>query len=199
MKLNIQESIPLYSIFILLLILSGGYIIQLIPCKLQSILNNNIYIKHFFALLTLIFLITLVDPLESKNNLNIILSKSFILYIFFIFIIKTHYKFFISIMIILGIKYLILLKKNELSDKYEKDKDVNIQKELDNINIIQNVLFFIIIILIIIGFLVYLGQKKYEYKKDFNYFIFLFGKPECNYTIEKISITNSLKHAFNTR
>jgi hypothetical protein len=198
--INIQEYIPLYSIFILLLILFGGYVAQLVPCKLQLILNNNVYIKHLFVFLTLVFLITLVDPNNSKNSLVTVLKRSILLYIFFILIIKTYYKIFIIIIVILGIKYLILLYKNELKDKLSDEKDpikLNIlNNKMNNIILIQNILFIIVIILLIIGVLIYYGEKKYEYKNKFNIITFLFGKPECSYTPEKISVSKALKYAF---
>jgi preprotein translocase subunit SecG len=203
--INVQENVPLYSIFILILILSGGYIIQLVPCKLQRMLDSNNYIKHLFCFLTLLFLIILVDPEESKNKINTILLKTVVLYIFFIFIIKTYYKFFVAIMILLAIKYIIFIHSNSLKDELskfddnkDKDKeDINkINNNLNKIIIIQNILFAIIIILIIIGFLVYLGEKKFQYKNKFDFLIFLFGKPNCSNIPEKINISNSLKYAF---
>lgn len=62
--------------------------------------------------------------MEQNQKLEKIIVKSIILYIFFIFLIKTHYNFFITV-IILGIKYLILLKKNELFEKYKNETDKN--------------------------------------------------------------------------
>jgi hypothetical protein len=200
--INIQENIPIYSLFILLLILSGGYIIQLIPCKLQKTLDSNVYIKHFFAFLTLIFLVTLTDPEEGKKKLNVIISKSFILYIFFIFIIKTYYKFFILIMLILGILYILELKKLEIYSELNQEKEINkineLKNSISNLIMFQNILFGFIVIFIIIGFIIYLGEKKHQYKNKFNYFTFLFGKPNCNNIPDKINMLNSIKYAFRT-
>jgi hypothetical protein len=217
--LNIQENIPIYAIFILILILSGGYVIQLIPCRLQRLLNENIYIKHFFGLLTLIFLINLTDPDERNATLNQILYKSFILYLFFIVIIKTQYKFFMMILLLIGFIFILQIKKNEYKITNVKDEDFknihkeehkNIKKEeiLKNIEVnekiektekiifIQNILFGIMILFIIIGFITYLGQKKYEYKDKFNFITFIFGKPDCSFSVKKISIKNSISHVF---
>jgi hypothetical protein len=193
--INIQEVLPLYSVFILILILSGGYIIQLIPCKLQKILDTNVFIKHLFAFLTLIFLVTIVDPNNTSKKLSTIIYTSFLLYIFFIVIIKTHYKFFISIIIVLGIKYLLLLYKNQIQDE-NKNNEIELNNKLQNIVLIQDILFGVVIFLLLIGFLVYYGEKKYEYKNKFNFITFLFGKPNCAYTPQKISIYESLKYVF---
>jgi hypothetical protein len=201
--IDTQNKIPIYSIFILLLILSGGYIIQLVPCKLQKVLNDNIYIKHLFCFLTLVFLVNLTDPEQNTKSLNIIIFKSFMLYIFFIFIIKTYYKFFILIMITLGIVYLIVIKKTEIDNELNNNKDINKEIELNNYKskliIVQNILFGFIIIFIILGFLIYLGEKKHQYKNKFNYFTFFLGKPDCSNIPDKINMLNSFKYAFTAR
>ena len=38
----------------------------------------------------------------------------------------------------------------------------------------------------IIGFILYLGEKKIEYKDKFNYITFIFGKPSCTNIFPKI-------------
>jgi hypothetical protein len=203
---NIQKIIPSYSLFILFLIISGGYIAELLPCKLQRVFKENIYLKHFCSLLILIFLVNITDPAEKKVQLSRIILKSIILYIFFIFIIKTNYKFFISIIIILCFIYLLELKKQEYSDDIETLEKNNTSNELEVLSLkkktdilitIQNILFGIIIICIIIGFLSYLGEKKYQYKNKFNFITFLIGKPDCSNIPDKISFKNSLKYSFN--
>jgi len=194
--LNKDEHIPIYGIFILILILSGGYTIQLIPCRLQRLLNENIYIKHIFCLLTLIFLVNLTDPEQDKTNLKNILYKSFILYLFFMIIIKTQYKFFMLILLIIGIIYLFEIKKNEYEDNDTKKPNLETEKNIKYITYIQNILFIIMCVFMIIGFMTYLGEKKYEYKDKFNFITFIFGKPDCTFSHKKISIKNSIIHAF---
>jgi len=194
--LNKDEHIPIYGIFILILILSGGYTIQLIPCRLQRLLNENIYIKHIFCLLTLIFLVNLTDPEQDKTNLKNILYKSFILYLFFMIIIKTQYKFFMLILLIIGIIYLFEIKKNEYEDNDTKKPNLETEKNIKYITYIQNILFIIMCVFMIIGFMTYLGEKKYEYKDKFNFITFIFGKPDCTFSHKKINIKNSIIHAF---
>jgi len=46
------------------------------------------------------------------------------------------------------------------------------------------------------GFLVYLGEKKIEYKKNFSYITFLFGAPACREITKHKNTINSLKHIF---
>jgi hypothetical protein len=48
----------------------------------------------------------------------------------------------------------------------------------------------------IIGFMIYMGRKKYEYKNNFSYLTFIFGKVECKGTISNIDYSTLLKHVF---
>lgn len=204
---DFEKKIPIYSIFALILILSGGYIIQLIPCKVQNILNNNMYIKHLMCFLTLLVFVSITDPSNDKIVLYNIFLKTIAVYIVFIFIIKTHYIFFIAILCILGASYIITLKVVELKTNID-DINKNIEEEEDDTqkNLYVNKLntlitlrdtFFIIIgILILIGFIIYLGEKKFEYKNKFSYLTFIFGKPICTNIDYKESLVNSFKYAF---
>ena len=193
----INDKIPIYSIFILILILTAGYC-DIFPCKIKRVLSENIYIKHFFTFLTMIFFVVLVESDENKK-LNNILSNSLILYIIFIFVIKTEYRFFISIIFLLGITYIFRLKKDEINknkkESINDDEKKKLDSELNFIAEINNFIFIIVIILIIIGFLIYLGEKKLEYKNKFNFLVFLFGKTQCSNYDSNISIYKALKHS----
>ena len=195
---SLDEYLPLYSIFILILIIAAGFLTELFPCKLQRILKENIYLKHFFCYLTMIFFVVLTTPLKDQDII-VIIKKSIALYILFLFFIKTNYIFFIAIMILTGILYLFMLKKYEIITKSGLEKDPNkkkiIDKHVDTIIYINNCLFIIIISLIIIGVVIYLGEKKYEYKNDFKYTTFLLGKSECRNKSPDISMFKALAYS----
>lgn len=197
---SIDDRIPLYSIFVLILILSAGFLPELFPCKIQKVLKENVYIKHLFCYLTLIFFVILTDPIREDPILAVI-KKATILYIIFLFAIKTHYKFFIAIIILSGALYISMLHRYNNEKKLLEEKDKT-KKEIikNNINAIihrNNLLFGIIIILIVIGFLIYLGQKKAEYKNKFSYTTFLFGKHVCgNISSKEMNILPAIKYAF---
>jgi len=188
-----KEWIYLYPIFFLIIIIFSGYIAQLIPCTLQNMFNNNIYLKHFLGYLTILFLVQLVDPSYSNNNVIKLLGITFILYFVFIFISKTYYTYFIGIICMLTLKYLLRIHKNYLVENKEDKNNIN---KINNITLIQNIITIIIFILIFIGFLTYMGQKKYQYKNKFSFITFLFGKPDCSFRTNKISAMNSLSYLF---
>ena len=198
------SNIPIYTIFILILILSGGYIIELIPCRLKKLLTENIFMKHFFCLLTLIFFISITDSSNNDKKLNQIIIHSLLLYIIFMFVIKTQYKFFVAIMILLAIIYLLKIKDDEIKKDIENEnnhKKMNIEKYIKlqyTLLKIKNILKIITLILTLIGFSVYLGQKKYEYKDKFSYITFLLGTYKCKNTFNDPSIVKSLQYLFTT-
>ena len=195
--------IPLFTIFILVLIISAGYLTQLFPCKLQQLLNENIYMKHLFGFFTLVFFVVLSAPVDEKS-IDIIIPQSVLLYLYFMLVTKTNKYVFLLILLLLGITYLIVIKKTELKedkeDKEEKkekkerklgDKiDVEIQ-QYDNI---IKYIYGVVILLTIFGVMLYMGEKKMEYKKNFNYSVFFLGKPVCNNNVGKTRMLDNLKH-----
>ena len=176
--ISLNEQVPLYSIFALILIIGAGFLPELFPCKLQKILKENVLLKHLIAFMTLTFFVTMVEP-NTKANIKTVILKSFLAYFIFVILIKTDYRFFIVILIILFLLYLLVLKKYEIIDSIKNEKDpivkVELEKEHDMIILINNIIFVCIIIIIIIGYLVYMGEKKYYFKDKFNYFTFISG------------------------
>jgi hypothetical protein len=103
--------------------------------------------------------------------------------------------------VLLGIIYLLILKKVEYREAIEKlksnesDKKI-INAKIDTVVLINNSILLVIAILIIIGFSLYLGRKKYEYGKKFNYSTFLLSSNVCSKTAPTIGFKQSLQHIF---
>jgi ABC-type Fe3+ transport system permease subunit len=155
-------------------------------------------VKHVMVYLTITFLIVLLENFPDKN-LYKIFSVSLYLYVIFIFISKTEYGFFIFILIVTAVIYILYLKRQELAKKEEtasKKEKEEIAKKHDLIIKINNGLIIVVFILTIIGFFVYMGRKKFEYKNNFSYLTFIFGKIECKGTSSKIDYLTSVKHLF---
>jgi hypothetical protein len=148
--------------------------------------------------LTITFLIVLLENIPDKS-LYKIFSISFYLYVIFILISKTEYGFFIPILIITAVIYILFLKREELNKQAEtasKNEKEKIDKTHDFIIKVNNGLIVVMFILTVIGFLVYMGRKKFEYKNNFNYLTFVFGKIECEGTPSAVDISTSLKYLF---
>lgn len=163
--------------------------------------------KHFFGLLTMTFFVVLTLP-NAPNNLITIVKQSFILYILFTLMTKTNARIFITLMILLCIIYIIDIIQREIESNnkeiVEKIKDKNTSKEekdklnkqlskkkssvsnnssikldYNNLSKIMKLMYILVFIILSLGFLSYLGEKKLEYKKNFSYSYFMFGKPDC--------------------
>lgn len=194
--MNIKDALiesNFFSIFIFILIISANFLAELFPCRLQYMLRNNMLLKHIFGFFTLIFFVTLSVSSENKNIYNII-KNSFFLYILFILITKSNSSVFYFILIFLGITYIInILKEEEIEKNKNSNKDAD---KYDYIKIYNNITYFLyilIIILILFGVLIYMGEKKIEYKNTFNYFTFFLGKSSCKGKSPIINLKNALK------
>lgn len=183
-------NLPLEAIFIFILIISANFLAPIFPCRVQSLLNNNMAAKHLFGFLTMIFFVVLTIP-NSFTQFNILFSQSFILYILFILLTKTESYIFFIIFILLAILYIINLKIKHLEESKSKNK-----KHLIFYKTIVNYLTIIILFVLFIGVLSYLGQKKLEYKNKFNYLYFFLGKPVCKNKSPSNSFIAGLLNSF---
>lgn len=207
------HKIPLYTIFIFILIISANFLAQLFPCRFQKAISENMYIKHIFGLLTMNFFVTLTLP-EFESSLFETFKFSMALYLLFVVITNVDTIIFYVVIFLLGVSYLIYLNTNVIQNKINEIKDTtnktdraldqNISVETDPIlndqlNYYHNASYYLNITsmaLIAFGFIVYLGKKKYEYKKDFRYIEFLFGHPTCLDKSPNISYMQAIKYAF---
>lgn len=217
MPFSIQDNFPVYSVFLLILIISAAYLIQLLPCRLRRELTSNFYLKHMFSYMTMVFFVVMTTPVKS-NKIYDILKISGFLYAFFILLTKTEYMFFICILGIISIIYILFLRKTEIKDEIDelnqtmqtntpqlaKSDEMTIktkQNEYDTIVTVNNGLFISIIPLFITGFIIFVGQKKLEYKNNFDIIKLLVGSAECKPTrveanVDKVSYLHAFRAAF---
>jgi len=188
------NNIPLHNIFVMILIISANWMMVLYPCRFRTLITNNIFVRHIFGFFTMLFFVVLTNS-EDTLNLNSSLIDSVYLYTLFIMLIRTPIFIFITILILLCILYVLNIKKKEVKEDKSLDDDAS-EKKLDNISNIKNVISSITYILLFLGFIVYLGQKKLEYKSEFSYITFLFGKNDCINTSPETSYIKGIMHVF---
>ena len=182
------------SVFVLLLIISGNFLGELMPCRVREELSSNMILKHFFGYLTLVFFAIVTVFKTSSMN---ILFLSFLVYVYFIVLSKTNWRFWIVVVFLLGISYIIhvwgLTYKKEHSEEGELGYEDSIINMLPTI---QLSFVWLASVLTIIGSIVYMGNKKKEYGKDFSYMYFFLGKPECRGKSPNTKLLDDLKYAF---
>ena len=185
--------VPLWNIFVLFLIIASNYIGELFPCRIQDYLSNNVYLKHFISFLTLLFFVVLTDTSLVKKKFMEIFISSLKLYFLFLLLINSTKKFFIFALFILAIIYIIqLIKKDYINDENVAEETENYK----NIILVEKALFVLFYIVLVLGFIIYLGEKKIEYKNKFKYMTFIFGKPSCKGKSPDTKLIESFLAAF---
>jgi len=203
---NSKIAPKMIAIFVFVLILSGNYLGQLFPCKVQNIFDENIYVKHILGYLTLVFFVTLTIP-ELKNSKSL-LFLTLSIYFGFLITSKTYYTYWFLIFGLLGIIYVLDKYDEAIPEKVEDKEESEGNKEESEGNKegnkfksmilqAQHILSFVVGILTLLGFTTYMGYKKFEYKDKFSYLTFLFGKPNCGGIHHQFpGYFKSLKYAF---
>ena len=166
----------IFCIFIFILIVSANFLAEIFPCRFQDLLRHNMFVKHIFGLFTMIFFVVLSSGIK-KNIFNIV-KGSILLYILFILITKCQIYIFYIILLILGITYIINILKQEENEnnKTESTEEKPTQKKDSFYDNLLNILYAFVMILIVLGVIMYMGEKKIEYKNNFDYITFFIGK-----------------------
>ena len=189
------------AIFIIMLIISGNSLAELFPCRIQKMLKENIHVKHLVGFLTLFFfgVLTIPDLANVGGMIN-----CFLLYFIFLITSNVDYKIWIVLFVLYAIMYLLHLIKQDYTKIKDGTKKMNTSNEvmifnkisLEQINKIQIFVITLITILTIVGFIIYMGDKKLEYGKKFKYSIFFTGKTHCQYKSPKYSLYEKLAASF---
>ena len=171
-------------LFIFYVTLGGNFVAQLFPCQVQKLFTENIYYKHFLAFFILFFAIILTSE-KSEKITSVIFSKTIVLYALFIILTRMDKNFFLMFFFILCIKFIIV-------NEYTNTRDAVLKEKYD---ILNKGLNYALICIGIVGFILYYGEKRYEYGKRFNFLTFLLGKPVCREFIIPTNYGRNLKYA----
>jgi len=194
MNLLDMKTIPVWNVFVLFLIIASNYIGELFPCRVQELLTSNVYLKHIISYLTLLFFVVLTDTSSIKKKFKEIFYDSLKLYIVFLLLINCNKNLFVLAILLLAFIYILqLIKQDYIDENLDTYQDSPVLKNLKNIEKICYILFFVITIS---GFIIYMGEKKIEYKDKFSYQTFIFGKPTCKGNSPKTKYVESFISAF---
>jgi hypothetical protein len=167
-QINIQEKIPIYSLFLIILVLCGNYLGELLPCRFQKHLKKSMTLKYIFLFFSLFFLVLY----SSQENILKIFYQSIIIFLWFLILMRNTFKFFLFNCLFLFAIYIVYLKHRETGDK--------------KLNLTINILICICSISILVGFFFYYLQKKQKFKTKFNFKKFMMGKQVCSYEHKNI-------------
>ncbi len=162
----------LNGIFLMMIAISGNYIKEMFPCGFQKLFDNSVILKYILTFFILFISVILINPSFTKDkSLVLLFGITIFIYIWFLFMTKMNVYFFLTQLVILFILYIFIQYYN-----HKKISDEDKKKYY----LISIIIIILSIIITIIGFLLYYGEKKYEYKKLFNWKDFFFKNIVCN-------------------
>lgn len=190
------QKFAFYPIFLLIMIISSNFLAEIFPCRFQELLSSNNYMKHIFGYLTLVFFVSLnID--ELKTSVQELFTNSLYLYLGFMVLTKTNRYVFLTILVLLSLLYINYLHQTLKNNKKDKSNETNTTSDKIFKFIENNVLNIkkLIIGLLVFGFVLYLGEKKYEYKSNFDFSTFLLGRPNCRNSSPDVNVLTALEYA----
>lgn len=146
-------------------------------------------IRHILGFLTLIFFVVITDT-EVDNYLSFgkIMGLSAMIYLWFLISSKMTSILWVVLLFILAGLYALDLYDNRLKTT-TPEWDALIEKiKLGTISVAG--------VITLSGFLIYLGEKKIQYKSQFDYTTFILGTATCKETEHFIPYWDALKAAF---
>jgi hypothetical protein len=179
----------LNAIFLMMVAVSGNFIKEMFPCGFIKLFDRSIILKYILTFFILVISVILIKPSITKDrSLIFVFGISLFIYIWFILMTKMNVYFFLTLLFILFILYICIqyYSYKKLSDEDKKEY-----------NIITTTIFVLSIIITVIGFLLYYGEKKYEYKKMFSWNDFFFKTINCNFNPPKGTMKDYFLAIFN--
>jgi hypothetical protein len=163
------------------LLIGANYIASLFSCQLQYALKNSMVFKHLLGFMTLYFSVVLVakDSDQAPVNPARKLGEALVLYVLFIMSTRMPIGLFATVASLLFITYYLNGTKAYYAEVKDGHKQQRSNRTVAVIENVQQTLKILAFVLILIGFILYLGQKSREYKSQWDWGLFMLGTPSC--------------------
>lgn len=176
-------------IFLIYILITSGYITDILSCQMKDFIMKSFYIKHFMATI-LIFTFIMFEggwdldksrEDEFSNNWasgNTIHSLIMAVFIYFIFLISSKSQLIPNILFfsILFIIYIINTYREYIYKRNEITESTN-----NNIIMFEQIMTFISIIVLIYGFIDYYNYQRKQHPDDFSYHHFFLENKKCSF------------------
>jgi hypothetical protein len=169
---SFSQIVSKLSIF--LFIIAGNYVGDIYSCGIRNFMKEYMFVKHIIGFFIMLFFVGLV---QEKLNITQRISQSFILYFWFIFIMRAPTIITMTAIFIICIIYVIDLYISDLKTKLQENKEINEEnnKLINQYTNINNFLFVISFLISIIGTSIYIYILKRNLGNKFNIITFLLG------------------------
>ena len=173
MEFNLER---IKGLFLLILAVSANFVGNLLGCKTQKLLTENMFAKHIVLILLIYFTVDLTS--ETVSHPMDTLKSTFELWVFYLLFTKLDMTFTMVVFLLLCGLYVSSNYLNYLSKKVKKT-DQEIQ-QLKILKILLPIVSKLIIIVLVIGVVKYYLKQKKAYKKKFKHSKFFFGTTICD-------------------
>ena len=175
-SLILKHILIFFSIFIFTFILKWYTLSSLVVKEGMGDADYNYINKSLFFSCVIYALFLLTSKMETIYLFIflILLVISFLMYLFY----KLHLGAAKTELLEKSGLFVSAELKNKILDESESERDATIAITLKNT---MAVLYLIMILLIIIGFLTYYSRQRQEHAKKWNFITFLFGNNRCEH------------------
>jgi hypothetical protein len=157
------------AVFLLFIAISANFLGNTLNCSLQFDLTTTPILRNLFLYILIVFTI----DFTSKDSMSVgeIMSKSIIIYIFYIMLSKQDYMTMYIVVILLIASYLCYIQTNYLKENGKESKF------LDDLT---SFLIFGIGVVTLIGFIMYFNRQYNDHRDNFDITKFIFGTNQCD-------------------
>ena len=164
------------GLMLLALAVMGNFVGQILNCKTQKLLTENMIAKHVVMLLILIFAVDF-STTDSKYPLDTI-TTALIIYIFYVMYSKMTMIFIAVVSFLLFIVYLLTMYKSYYKDNLDKNKKY--ANYISKIDEVDGIFKLLIILFTFIGFVSYFIKQRNDHYKNWSTTTFIFGSNVCD-------------------
>lgn len=157
------------AVFLLFIAISANFLGNTLNCGLQFDLTTSPLLRYLFLYILIVFTIDFTS--KSAMNVEEIITRSLIIYIFYIMLSKQDYITMYIVIILLIASYLCYLQTNYLKENSQETKFFD---DLSSLSM------FGIGAVTVIGFIMYFNRQYNEHKDDFDIMKFIFGTNQCD-------------------
>ena len=166
------STILIKGALLVFLAMSGNFLAELLGCKTQKLLAENMWAKHIILIFSIYFAVGFTTNLNPVTNMR----DTLVIWLIFLLFTKLSVAFTGIIFICLAGLY---ITQNFLD--YYKVQDSLSKKTLDLIVKVKNMFTIGLIIILIIGFTLYSRQQFLDHRDDFSAIKLLFGTISCDH------------------
>jgi len=175
-------------VFLIYVLVSAGYISQVLSCQMRHFLITNLYFKHVFAIIMVFAFIMFEGGWDFDKNEedkaptnwasgNTVHTSVIAIIIYIIFLISSRSRLMPNLVFfgILFIIYFVNTYRNYAIDRKYITDDTN-----NAVLFYEKILAIVAFMVLMYGFYDYYQYQKAEYMDKFSWPLFIFGTSHCH-------------------